>query len=433
MANKAPPSQFGPIQRRLLWANVLVFGLVLGGFAIALRTTFTVTLRQQQQAQLQALSRSAAAVVEWDDDQLEIESDDLAETAILANTQGVQWFTADGQLIDQLGTIHPTEKISTAVSAHAGHLNEVTQTVGAIPIQSLTQTVAPERKTANTTDIIYIRVSQSLVPYHTTLQQLDRGLGIGSFVALGMSAFGVLWLNRQAMRPIETSFDRLRQFTADASHELRNPIMAITSNAEVALRYPDGMRIDDKETLETIMNAAEQMAHLTQDLLLLTRLDQQLPIERVPVDLSKLLADLVRLYQPQAQQNTIKIQTQIAPQLSLTGHAPHLIQAFTNLLQNALRYTPPNGTVTVSSQQTIEGVRVTIQDTGIGIAPENISKIFDRFWRVDQARNAASGGSGLGLSIAQAIIRSHNGTITVRSQPGEGSSFTVHLPINSSQ
>ncbi|MEO1593038.1 MAG: HAMP domain-containing sensor histidine kinase [Cyanobacteria bacterium J06632_22] len=432
MVRKVQSPQFGPIQRRLLWANVMVFGLVLGGFAIALRTAFTYTLRQQQHAQLQALSRSAAAVAEWENGQIEVDSDDLAETALLTSTQGVQWFTAEGELIDQLGTVHPPEKISKVHSANADSLSPETTTVRAIPLQSLTQTVTPQGEPTHTTEVIYVRVSQSLAPYHTTLRQLDRGLGIGSLVALGISAVGVLWLNRQAMGPIEASFDRLRQFTADASHELRNPIMAITSNAEFALRYPDGMRADDKETLEAIMNAAEQMTDLTQDLLLLTRLDQHVSIERTPVDLSQLLTNLIRLYQPQAQNKIIDVRTQIAPNLSLMGHAPQLVQAFTNLLQNALRYTPSGGTITVSSGQTPEGIWIAVQDTGIGIAPENIPQIFDRFWRADQARSAVSGGSGLGLPIAQAVIQSHGGTLDVSSQFGKGSCFTVHLPADSS-
>lgn len=420
MVSNPKLSQFGPIQRRLLWANVMVFGLVLGGFAIALRTSFTYILRQQQQAQLQALSRSAAAVVEWDNGQLEIESDDLAEAAILTNTQGVQWFSAEGELIDQIGTTHPIDSVALGQE----RLLLVTETAEQEPIQSLSQPVTSPEATP-----IYVRVSQSLVPYNTTVQQFDRGLGIGSLVALGISALGVLWLNRQAMRPIEASFERLRQFTADASHELRNPIMAITSNAEVALRYPDGMRPDDKETLEAIVNAADQMAHLTQDLLLLTRLDQNVAAEQTSIDLSQLLTDLVRLYQPQAQNNNIALQTKLTPNLMWRGHETHLTQAFTNLLQNALRYTPEGGTVTVRSGQNAEGRFVAIEDTGIGIASEDIPKIFDRFWRADQARTAAAGGSGLGLSIVMAIIDSHGGSIDVRSQPGKGSCFTIRLPV----
>ena len=416
------PSQFGPIQRRLLWANVVVFGLVLGGFAIALRTSFTYALRQQQQAQLQTLGRSATAVAEWENGQLELESDDLAETAILTNTQGVQWFSAEGDLIDQIGTIHPADSVTLGQE----RLLIVTETDEGDPIQALTQTV-----TSPGGESIYVRVSQSLVPYNSTVQQFDRGLGMCSLVALVISALGVVWLNRQAMRPIEASFERLRQFTADASHELRNPIMAITSNAEVALRYPDGMRPDDKETLESIVNAADQMAHLTQDLLLLTRLDENVVAERTATDLSQLLTDLIRLYKSQAKNNNITLQAELATNLMLLGHAPHLTQAFTNLLQNALRYTPKDGTVTVRSGQNAEGLFVAIEDTGIGIASEDIPKIFDRFWRADQARTAAAGGAGLGLSIVMAIIESHGGSIDVRSQPGKGSCFTVRLPVAS--
>lgn len=406
---------FRKIRRQLLLSNVLVFALVLGGFAIAIRTTFTYNLRQQQTQQLRALARGALALVEVEQDgTLEIDSYETSSQVLVSPTQGVEWLDLQGQVLDQLGDVHPAAPLETRT--------EINHYTDPAPIQSLTLTVASEGQ-----PIAYIRANQSLAPYNVTVEQFDLGLGIGVLVALSISGIGGLWLNRQAMRPIESSFNQLRQFTADASHELRNPIMAITSNAEVALKYDDGMRQDDKETLNVIVNAAEQMTHLTQDLLLLSRLDKQVATETTQINLTELLENLIRLYRPQADEKQITLKAQVQPNLVIEGNTSMLIRAFTNLIQNALRYTLNQGSVAIKGWQKADQLWVSIEDNGVGIAPENIDKIFDRFWRADKARTHASGGSGLGLSITQAIIQNHGGTIEVQSQVDQGSRFIVCL------
>ncbi|MGB3614473.1 MAG: HAMP domain-containing sensor histidine kinase, partial [Elainellaceae cyanobacterium] len=285
------------------------------------------------------------------------------------------------------------------------------------------------------TQIGYVRVSQSRSQIDDTLTQLDRGLVMGVLVSLGISGVGVLWMNHQAMLAIEASFQRLKQFTADASHELRSPLMVILSNVEVALKYPEELWKDDRDMLLAIASATTQMTKLTEDLLLLARSDRltkgdrQPGLDRQPMDISTLLKNLVALYQPQAQIQAIALNHDVAPDLTIWGDADQITRALTNLIQNALQYTPEGGQVLATAQPVHSQIHITVQDTGIGIAPEHLPKVFERFWRADAARSHDQGGSGLGLAIAQVIVQHHGGTLTVTSQIDKGSCFRVQLPI----
>jgi signal transduction histidine kinase len=273
-----------------------------------------------------------------------------------------------------------------------------------------------------------VRASESLQSLDDTIDQLDWGLGIGIGVALLLSGAGGIWLTRQAMKPVEESFNRLKQFTADAAHELRSPIMAVKSNAAVALKYAEGMRSTDAEKFEAISSASEQMARLTENLLLLARADQFVANKQTTVDLTDLLNHLVTLHQVQAEAKQISLTTQLSENLWVLGDLAQLNRVFANLIENAIYYTPSGGTITIQTNHGYRYIWVNVQDTGVGIAPENLERVFDRFWRADQSRSYWAGGAGLGLAIAQAIVQRHHGTITVKSQLGVGSCFTVQLP-----
>ena len=275
----------------------------------------------------------------------------------------------------------------------------------------------------------YLRATQSLEEVDETIARLDVGLGIGAIVAVVLSSVGSGWLNRQAMQPIEESFQRLRQFTADASHELRSPLMAISTNAEVALTYPEGIRPGDEEKFQAIAMATDQISQLTEDLLLLARTDRVSSFEFNKIDLSTLLTDLVKLYKPQAQTKQIELKAEIESNLWLNGDEAKLARAFTNLIQNAIQYTPAGGEIEVTGSRIGRELLITIEDTGIGIDSEHLDLIFDRLWRADRSRSYYEGGSGLGLAITKAIVERHKGTIIVTSQPNVGSCFDVRLPI----
>lgn len=411
---------FAKIRQRLFLSNLLVFAIVLSGFAIAVRIVFVYNLKQQLTSRLITLGQSAAASTEIDNGQLEVEDRFLAQE-LVRQAQTLEWFDRQGRLIQRQGEDIPQFPLNPNVT--------VAVRTGDPALQSVTLPILGEE----TQELIgYVRVSQELDEFNETVFQLDIGLVVGVVIAIMLSNIGSIWLNQQAMQPIEASFERLRQFTADASHELRSPLMAISSNVEVALKYADGMRPEDREVLIAIASATEQMTRLTEDLLLLARTDRAVPMALTPVNLSQLLQQLVQLYQPQAQHQQIALESIIEPNLVLNGDMSALTRAFTNLLQNALRYTPSGGKVWVKAKRLSHHVQVAVTDTGIGIAPEHLEKVFERFWRADQARHYDESSAGLGLSIVQAIVQSHQGSIEVKSQLGEGTCFTVKLPLQNS-
>jgi two-component system, OmpR family, manganese sensing sensor histidine kinase len=409
---------FKKIRTRLLINNILVFALVMAGSAIAVRLVFVRNLQQQMTDQLTALGQSVVGEAELVKGHLKVENDFLTQTFI-SRGQSFEWFDLKGNSVKRLGEYFPETPLDRDATEAVANSD--------LRIQSITLPILGDEARSL---IGYVRVSQHLEEFEETVLQLDIGLGVGVIVATIFSSAGILWLNRQAMQPIEESFQRLKQFTADASHEFRSPLMAISSNMEVALKYPEGMRDEDREAMSAVMSATEQMTRLTEDLLLLARTDKgskQQP-DSVKVDLAKMLNDLALLYRPQAEMKKVNLSADIEGALSMQGDCAALIKAFTNLLQNAIRYTPSGGKIHIKAKRVKNQLRVVIKDTGVGIADKNLEKIFERFWRTDQARNYDNGGSGLGLPITQTIIESCGGTIEVTSKLGAGSCFIINLP-----
>lgn len=266
-------------------------------------------------------------------------------------------------------------------------------------------------------------------------EELDRliwGLGCGGLVAVILSGVGGWWLTRQSLKPIEQSFQQLKQFTADASHELRSPLTAVKTSIEVMMNHPERIHPADVKKLKAIAQASNQMTRLVEDLLLLARIDttSKTPVvESISIPLDELLEDLVDLLQPQAEAKEITLKLDSSNEVFVKGNANQLKRLFANLLENALQYTLGGGSVKVVIISLERFVVINIEDSGVGIESEHIPLVFHRFWRADKARNRREGGMGLGLAIAQAIAQQHKGEITLSSQVGVGSCFQVRLPV----
>ncbi|MGB3765930.1 MAG: ATP-binding protein [Phormidesmis sp.] len=410
---------FQQIRTRLLLNNLLVFALVLSGAAIALRLVFVQNLKQQMSERLIAGGQGIVAEAELDESgRLKVEDEFLART-LFNEHQSFEWFDLQGNSVGRMGEFFPKTPLDK--QATASFVGE-----GEYRIHYITLPIIGEETGEQ---IGYVRVGEPMEEFDETVLQLDLGLGVGAIAATVLGSAGIFWLNRQAMKPIEESFWRLKQFTADASHELRSPLMAISSNAEVSLKYSEGMRADDRDAMLAMLSASEQMRSLTEDLLLLARTDRVLPMQLAPLNLTALLKDLVQLYYTQAAEKSIELAAEVTPELWVQGDSTSLMRAFTNLIQNAIRYTPPGGKISVGARQMNHQVQVMVKDTGIGITKENLENIFERFWRADRARSYDDEGAGLGLAITRAIVQSHYGRIEVTSTPDIGSCFTVTLPI----
>ena len=409
---------FKKIRYRLLLSYLVVFASLLGIFGIAVRVVFTRSLTQQTTDKLIAIGQGAAANAEFEKGHLTVESD-FRPQDLITRHQALQWFDIQGNLIAKQG-----ETVLTLPLLPSKMVQVQTDKV---PIQGVT---IPIIGSDNGQLVGYIRVSQSLEEFEETLEKLDWGLGGAIIITLVLSGVAGILLTRQAMQPIEESFQRLKQFTADASHELRSPLMAIKINADLALEYPEEIGPKDVEKFQAIASATNQMTRLTEDLLLLARTDKVLNRNWETLNLTSILKNLVQLYKSQAQAKQIKLISQLLENLYLMGDSVQLTRLFTNLIENALYYTPSSGVVEIKTSRVGSQLYVNVQDTGVGIAPEDIDKVFERFWRADQSRSYWGGGSGLGLAIAQAIAQNHGGLITVTSQLGVGSCFTVRLPAS---
>lgn len=231
------------------------------------------------------------------------------------------------------------------------------------------------------------------------------------------------------MSRMEDSFRRVRQFTADASHELRTPLTVLRGEAEVALRQPRPVE-EYQNVLASSLEEIQRMQRIVEDLLLLAKGDLgEAPVNKVPVDLPRFFHDLSGQVEMLAEAKGLEFTAVGGPPATVLADPLRLRQLFWNLLDNAVKYTPEGGEVYLSHAVAGDWARVTVKDTGIGIPPEHQARIFERFYRVDVHRARAQGGSGLGLAICHWIVDAHGGRIEVRSEPGQGSSFLVYLPL----
>ncbi|MEH2382642.1 MAG: HAMP domain-containing sensor histidine kinase [Nostoc sp.] len=315
----------------------------------------------------------------------------------------------------------------------------------------------------------YLRVSHPWFEVTKPSRQLifDLALGIGLMV-LSVGASG-WFLSGKAMKPVDESYQRLKQFTADASHELRSPITLIQTNVQVALADLDLAEVEAttslqyRQQLKVVERLTQRLGKLVNDLLFLARQDSGISkdtFSACPMD--ALLMEVVGEQQLLVPEKEIALSlnlvdppaSETSPELlenwfTLVGNWDQLVRLFTNLIANALHYSSAGGRVKVELAR-IEGInrvsglrytsaqlQVKVSDTGVGIPTEALPRLFDRFYRVDPARTHTTGntataiatGSGLGLAIAQAIVDHHQGHIQVESTLGKGTTFTVTLPI----
>lgn len=227
---------------------------------------------------------------------------------------------------------------------------------------------------------------------------------------------------------LEEAFERQKRFTSDASHELRTPLTVMQAELGLALARPR-TPAEYRQTLASMDEEVGRLSAIVNDLLTLTRIDvDPAGMQHQPVALHELLAGLAKSVRVVAAERGIGVQVDHLDQVAIVGDATRLRQLFSNLLDNAVTYTGPGGTVAIALERTREGSRVRISDTGIGIATEHLPRIFERFYRTNAARECNAHGTGLGLAISRSVVQAHHGDITVESAPDQGTTFVVTLP-----
>lgn len=233
----------------------------------------------------------------------------------------------------------------------------------------------------------------------------------------------------QMIERLEKAFKRQQQFTGDASHELRTPLAIIEAESTLALEK-DRSAEEYRQSLETVTQEAENMSNIIDQLLALARADagkEQLTFEEIQLD--ELLRDVASDADVLCREKGLKFEFGSIEDVTVRGDNSGLRQLFLNLLNNSIRYTPAGGTLSISLTKEGNQAIASVTDTGIGIPEEDIPLVFERFYRVDKARSREDGGSGLGLAICKHIAEVHGGSVEVESRQGEGSTFSVYLPI----
>lgn len=315
---------------------------------------------------------------------------------------------------------------------------------------------------------LVIQAADSLDLYHRELSQLVSVLLTLMPISIVVALAAGYWLSRRVLAPVDqlttaavrisaqrlsdrvqvphnddelsrlaTSFnsmlDRLQhaflqmqQFTADAAHELRTPLAVLRNEADVTLRSertPDEYR----RVLENQLEEVERMTRLADQLLFLCREDSGAPTSAPPISIGAFVSELVEDLQPLAEERSLELACATLPTCKVAIDPDRLRRLFCNLLDNALKYTPSGGAVSVSGNCQADSVEIVIADTGVGVAPDLVPRLFQRFYRVPSTRVNASG-SGLGLAICQAIVERHGGQIKFESRPGSGTRVAITLP-----
>ena len=477
--------------RLTLWYTALV-GATLILFSVAVYSAVGATLRMQIEqnaaSQAQDIANIITQQLELDLVILGRSSDAIFPAVdLFASSAGVQIVSPQGTIIirsENLGDLSLPEYRQSLPKVLRGEDDAVYMTP---PGSTTTFLVYSLPLVAGEHILAAIQVIQPVTPVITAMNQVSRYLMLGTAVSLVIAAIIGAFLARRALAPIDTisntadtitrtrdlgkriqiadnasevgrlgatfnaMLDRIQRLfmtqerlIGDVSHELRTPLTTIQGNVDLLQRMASAPTADASpraqeyaqllgETLAEVQVETERMSKMIADLLLLAQADSgELKLQCAPVEVDTLLLDVYRQARRLAEHykgpHGLEIRLGSEDQALVWGDRDKLRQAILNLTENAIKYTPVGGAVTLSLAHEHGWVKVVVLDTGIGISPEQQALIFDRFYRTDKARSRELGGSGLGLSIAQSIAHAHQGRITVDSTVGQGSSFTLWLP-----
>lgn len=278
----------------------------------------------------------------------------------------------------------------------------------------------------------YIVAFTEINAEHTILRNLLIVLILVVLAALILAFLISLFNANRSIKPVEDSYNKQKQFVADASHELKTPLTTINTNVDVLMSHEDSTVREEKKWLQYIKTETERMTKLTNDLLYLARLDHsENAVLTSRVSFSEAAESVILLMEAVIFEKNVNMDYDITPDLYVNGNSEQLKQIVMILLDNAVKYTPQKGDirVTLKRKESSDTAVLKVYNTGEGISEEAQKHIFERFYREDKSRARESGGYGLGLAIAHAIVESYKGTIKVESVKNEYTQFTVKIPL----
>jgi heavy metal sensor kinase len=461
------------------WALALIV-LLLAAFSALIYGGFEVLLARYADARLLGLAQTLAALVEQRPDLLsggqeqeivpaQETGTDEAQHELREAAHSIVVLSPDGLIVWQGSNVVPRPPVSGSLLERVRRGSPVYDTVPTVngpPVRRVSLPISIQGE-----ERYILQAEASLGFAERALRNLLGLLAIVSAAMMAVAWFGSGWLARKVLGPIEVlsataetisasalrtrlnfdapyqefhrlaqvfnaMLDRLqkvfegqRRFVDHAAHEMQTPLTILQGNIEVALQKARTAE-EYREALLNNWEEVQRLVSLTRSLLTLARLSGDRSLVRLaPLALEPLLRDLVEELKVLAEDHKLQLTLQTDPVPSIQGDARWLKQAVINLLHNALRYTEPGGRVTVRLGVRGDEVCITVEDTGQGIEPDQLPHLFERFYRTDRARARDSGGTGLGLPIVKEIVEAHGGRITVESQVGIGSTFTLWLPV----
>ena len=403
------------LERRLFASYLGAFAVVIIIFAVAVRFSFESIVQQQATNRLATLARAGEAATDFVPDGFVVNEHSLGGFEVDPKIEGLEWFDADKRFVTRRGH-GPDGYVPPELGRHA-----LTDFNG-----RRLETYTIYLQNAEHQNIGYVRSALTGDAFGQGVGALDLGIMFGSVLAIVAASVGGTVLARASLARTEASYERLREFTADASHELRGPLTALSTTAAVALHEAPDLAESTKNRFLSIASTAKEMNRLVDDLLILARAGRSLEREMFTVHVDTIVNDVCKRYRDLAETKSIDLSVATESGAQVIGNPEQVSRIVANLVENAIRYTPAHGSVLVSCSGDPANVHVSVEDSGIGIPSEHLERIFDRFWRGSATRT--DGGTGLGLAIARALAERHGGRILVASRVASGSTFTITLP-----
>ena len=461
---------FDSVRTRLTLWYAAVLALSLIAFAVLVYYAAAAIFYERQDESLRSTAQTVASAYleEFEEQHTLAKAGQVVLTELVFPNRYVQVMDKDGRPIASSGNLS-----DTVLPIPATLLNQARERSGSfVSVNGLRVAVVPLSRDQ---ELGFATVAEPLSVIEEGLSRLRRNFVAGVPVILLLATAGGYFLARKSLSPIasmsqqtqhisaarlssrlnvtnprdelgrlattindlltrlENSFKEQQRFVADASHELRTPLAVLRGETEVALTKTRTIH-EYQESLSLIKDEAERLSRIVEDLFILARqpLDTPAALMKEPLSLNETVNDCARAAQVLATRKGVRLMTaNDSASIVLHGDKELLQRLILNLLDNAVKYTPAGGEISFALTRHNGNAQIVVRDTGIGIPQSDQLHVFDRFYRVDKARSRALGGAGLGLSIARWIVDAHGGKIEVQSAPGQGSTFTVELPLQS--
>lgn len=424
---------FGRSRRQLAIAYALIMCLFMVTIILVMHQAMNWSMFSEQ---AQELSDAANGVAEAQIFYLQNPNDDIDENRYYKSVNDRLFFyifTENKQLIRFERASYRIEPFVKNVIENwsieddkvevFSHSNELGQ---------LTTVMMTSKKIVTPQAVQMIYVGKDVTALYSGLRKATYAQVVLGFIALLIASAIGYYMAGRAFLPLKEAYDKQKQFAADASHELRTPLAVLMSSAELLLADPSIQNPFLRQVLEDVKSEVKKMTNLVSELLMVARSDNNaLKVKIQRLDLSEILQQVVRTMIPIAEKKNIRLMGENFIKTPINADEQKIKQLAIILVDNAIKYTPEGGSVLVELES-VDAKRVSfsVMDSGIGIAAEDLDKVFERFYRVDKARSREMGGNGLGLAIASEIVKLHEGKISVASKLGEGTKFTVELKVN---